>query len=1045
MANETRQVSIFINGKEVENTIKAIASEKRKLNNEVNKLVVGTDEYKEGVKELARLDGILASHRNAVRGVEDGWMKNIPAVKGFLAAGAGLFAVDRIISYGQELGQLAIKTDALARKSTTVLGDQLGRVTDEAERNAKAMGLTTSAYVAQTAGIADLLIPMGFQRKEAADMSVQMENLAGAMSEWSGGQHTAADASSTMSKALLGEREELKAYGIAISEEDVKQRLLTKGMQDLTGQRLAQAKAIATMELIMEKSVDAQTSFATNTDSLIRQQALFKARIEEISEKLAKIFMPILAALGGVINAALTPLEGLVEGFSKLANPVQASAKAFKDQKDSVQNLEKNINPLLGRYDELTSKTKLTTKEQKELKDITKKVSEAVPGAVSAFDDYGKALKLNTAAARDFIETEKVRLKYINQAAIATVTAEIKNLQTLHDAQKQIAEDGKKLMATGSYAPLIEVKLTQQETDALKLKVGDLQTKIDGAKAQLAVLNGETLKTPTASTATTSIKDPESDKAKREAEKEQEKLAKFKELLLQYNNDIAQLNATKDQSEAIKIKEKYDKHIADLADLLKSKDPKVRKEALEIVKQLQAKNDAEILAMFNKHNRELEEKIRKHEDEITATKLGEHEKRLNSIKESYKKELDEAKQLEESSIPEIVAKGTEARIRLEKAMNAELQAEKDKFNTENAKKLAEEQAKEYADTEKFKQDMLKLNEEYDALLNDLKKPIVENKVGSEDKLDKQKADVKAKAELEIEELKAKVEKELAILGDDSTKKQKLEQALADKIAAIRKKANAESLKLEAEFVNKNLANYQKLTDAIGSAFVALGDIIGSQTEEAAALQKVAALAKIAIDTAQAISGVVAVAGSTSLTPIDMAIRIAAGVATVLANIATAKNIIKSAPEVKQKADGGFAKVIGKDDGQTYDAKVDPSFGGGLTSSPTLLVGERGTEYVVPNYLLRNPMVANFTRIIEDMRMNRGVSTVQREVGGFAATTAVPSVVPASQPILQNDRATEVLEKIYDALLSGRIIALVDTEGALKINDLIDRGKALRGY
>ena len=126
-------------------------------------------------------------------------------------------------------------------------------------------------------------------------------------------------------------------------------------------------------------------------------------------------------------------------------------------------------------------------------------------------------------------------------------------------------------------------------------------------------------------------------------------------------------------------------------------------------------------------------------------------------------------------------------------------------------------------------------------------------------------------------------------------------------------------------------------------------------------------------------------------------------------------------------------------------RADAEFGGGLTASPTLLVGERGTEYVVPNYLLKNPMVANFTRIIEDMRLNRGVSTVQRETGGYAATSTLPSVVPTAQPVLAQDKSTEILEKIYDALLSGRIIALVDSEGALKINDLVDRGKAIRGY
>src|SRR5690606_40421631 len=52
----------------------------------------------------------------------------------------------------------------------------------------------------------------------------------------------ASQASEVLTKALLGEREQLKTFGIQINEADITTRLATKGQKDFTGAALAQAK-----------------------------------------------------------------------------------------------------------------------------------------------------------------------------------------------------------------------------------------------------------------------------------------------------------------------------------------------------------------------------------------------------------------------------------------------------------------------------------------------------------------------------------------------------------------------------------------------------------------------------------------------------------------------------------------------------------------------------------------------------------------------------------------------------------------------------------
>jgi hypothetical protein len=58
-----RQVNIYINGREINNTIKGVRGEARKLNRELSNLEIGSAEYNQKMKELKQLNGILGDHR----------------------------------------------------------------------------------------------------------------------------------------------------------------------------------------------------------------------------------------------------------------------------------------------------------------------------------------------------------------------------------------------------------------------------------------------------------------------------------------------------------------------------------------------------------------------------------------------------------------------------------------------------------------------------------------------------------------------------------------------------------------------------------------------------------------------------------------------------------------------------------------------------------------------------------------------------------------------------------------------------------------------
>lgn len=232
--------------------------------------------------------------------------KGIGLFVGSLTAGAAL-AAPAILRIGGDLDGIRVKSEAVFEGS-------LPMVRKWAEENARFMGMTTDRAVGAAAALGDLLKPMGFTSEEAATMSTEMLNLSGALSAWSNGQKTAAEVSDILAKAMLGEREQLKTLGISITEAEVKARLLANGQEHLTGTALQQARALATQQLIMEKSTDAQNAWNNGQQDGAKAAMAQQASIENIKESLVKILFPVL-------EAALPKIEAFADWISEEVPP----------------------------------------------------------------------------------------------------------------------------------------------------------------------------------------------------------------------------------------------------------------------------------------------------------------------------------------------------------------------------------------------------------------------------------------------------------------------------------------------------------------------------------------------------------------------------------------------------------------------------------------------------------------------------------------------------------------------------------------------------
>lgn len=258
--------------------------------------------------------------------------------------GGGLVAAIGAVKIGDALLDKSAEVVAWRQKTRTVFEGQAGDVKAWAKENAASFGVSADNLSGLAANFGDLLKPMGFTSSQAASMATDVVGLSGALSSWSGGTKSAAEVSQVLAKAMLGERDGLKELGISISENDVQARLAKKGQQNLTGAALEQAKAVATQELIMEKSTDAQKAWADGGNASLKAGNRLKSMWQTGTEWVAMKFTPAIVAAAGwladklpvagekarsIIAAIKPPVSKIVAGFKSVVAAVKPVVSAF--------------------------------------------------------------------------------------------------------------------------------------------------------------------------------------------------------------------------------------------------------------------------------------------------------------------------------------------------------------------------------------------------------------------------------------------------------------------------------------------------------------------------------------------------------------------------------------------------------------------------------------------------------------------------------------------------------------------------------------------
>lgn len=223
-------------------------------------------------------------------------------------------------------------------KSAGALEQSMGAI-DTVFRESAGQMHQWSASAATSVGLAkndynELSVLIGSQLKNAGtpldQLAGKTNNLvtAGAdMASMFGG--TTKEAVEAISSALKGERDPIERYGVSLNEAKIQAQMAEDAMNGVTYASEEQAKAAATLALIMKQTGDAQGNFARESQTYEGVMQRLSASWQNITTTIGQGFLPIATAGGSVLLGMMPAIQGVADKFAALAPAIQGVAEVL--------------------------------------------------------------------------------------------------------------------------------------------------------------------------------------------------------------------------------------------------------------------------------------------------------------------------------------------------------------------------------------------------------------------------------------------------------------------------------------------------------------------------------------------------------------------------------------------------------------------------------------------------------------------------------------------------------------------------------------------
>ena len=188
---------------------------------------------------------------------------------------------------------------------------------------------TTAEARSMASGIQDMLIPMGFLRDEATDMTSEFMHVSGALANFNSGTHSAADVTNAMTSALAGQYMPLRSLGIQLDKTTIAEKALEMGLIDTKEEMTKQIEAQVMLAEVYAQSEDALSAYTEENLDAKTKMGLMKAELIDVAAALGQQLLPIITQVVEGIRSAVEWFGNLDEGQQRTIMIVAAVVAAI--------------------------------------------------------------------------------------------------------------------------------------------------------------------------------------------------------------------------------------------------------------------------------------------------------------------------------------------------------------------------------------------------------------------------------------------------------------------------------------------------------------------------------------------------------------------------------------------------------------------------------------------------------------------------------------------------------------------------------------------
>jgi hypothetical protein len=247
------------------------------------------------------------------------------------------------------------------------------------------LGLTQKEALSAASTFATFGKASGLAGKDLSSFSKGATTLAADLASF---YNTNADEAITaIGAALRGESEPIRKYGVLLDDATLKAKAMEMGLYDGKGALDAQAKSLATYQVILDQTKDAQGDFSRTSDGLAGQQKILTAQLENLKTTMGTSLLPVAKEVITQLNFMAAAFGGNdPEGLSERAREL---AGVYDGQGAGAYNLVlaiKNVGDAFSKMFDSMSGPNAT-----EAGTALQNIANAINGIANAFDKLGTA------------------------------------------------------------------------------------------------------------------------------------------------------------------------------------------------------------------------------------------------------------------------------------------------------------------------------------------------------------------------------------------------------------------------------------------------------------------------------------------------------------------------------------------------------------------------------------------------------------------------------------------------------------------------------